>query len=205
MGEISFKTERFFDLSGFAHAEVFDGAVNVWEVLPKLTEYVKGQLPKGKDVVIGEGTIVEEGAYIKGPAVIGKNCFIAHGAYIRDNVILGNNVQVGHPSEIKNSVIVGNTAVAHLNYICDSILGSNINVGAGAKTANLRLDDKNVRVKVGEEFIDTGLRKFGAIIGDGCKIGVNAVLNPGTVLGKRCLVFPLTSVTGVHGDGEIIK
>lgn len=203
MANQRFEPRDFFNLEGFAHARVFDGVENVWEMLPKIAGYVK-EISDGKNV-IGKGTVVEEGAFIKGPAIIGRNCFIAHGAYIRKNVIIGDNVHIGHGVEVKNSIIIGHTAIAHLNYIGDSIFGSNINVGGGAKTANFRLDGKNVLIKVGDEVIDTGLPKLGAIIGDHSKIGVNSVLNPGTILGKGCFVYPLTSVFGVHGDGEIIK
>lgn len=205
MAENSFATEHFFDLSGFSQASIFANLQYVWGVLPKLAEYVKGQLPKGKNVVIGEGTIVEEGAFVKGPAIIGRNCSIAHGAYIRENVILGNNVHIGHGVEVKKSIIVGKSAIAHLNYIGDSIVGSNINIGGGAKTANFRLDGKNVQIKIGTDTIDTGLIKFGAVIGDESRIGVNAVLNPGTILGKGCFVYPLVSVIGVYKDGEVVK
>jgi len=156
-------------------------------------------------VVIGEGTVIEEGALIKGPAIIGKNCVIGHGAYIRENVIIADNVTIGHASELKNSIVLPHTAVAHFNYIGDSVVGSHVNIGAGAKTANFRLDGKHVRVKVDEDAVDTGLAKFGAIIGDNCKIGINSVLNPGTMLGKGCLVYPLVSVIGAYGKDAIIR
>lgn len=200
MAEFGFPKEDFFDLKGFSHAKIFEGVGNIWDVLPKLRDYVK---KNGQS--IGGGTVVEEGSYLKGPAIIGKNCIISHGAYIRENCIVGDNVHIGHGVEVKNSIIVSNTAVAHLNYIGDSIVGSNVNIGGGAKTANFRLDGQNIRIKVGEERVDTGLQKLGAIIGDGSKIGVNSVLNPGTILGKNVWVYPLVSVFGVHEDGEVIK
>lgn len=214
MGEISFKTERFFDLSGFAHAEVFARVENVWEVLPKLNDFIESCFADGsvganykdrKDVLVGAGTTIEEGVFIRGKAIIGKDCFIGHGAYLRDGVILGDNVHIGHGCEIKQSIILNDSAVAHLSYIGDSMLGGDINVGGGATTANFRFDKKPIRIKVGNETIDTGLVKFGAVIGDGAMIGVNAVLNPGTILGKRCIVYPLVSVFGVHEDGETIR
>lgn len=204
MAEYRFEPNVFFDLEGFEHVKVFDGVSQVWEVLPELAGYVGGKVGE-KKALIGQGTVVEEGAFIKGPAIIGKNCFIAHGAYIREHVILGNNVHIGHGSEIKHSVILSNTAVAHLNYVGDSIVGSGVNMGGGVKTANFRLDGKTIRIKTSENVIDTGLAKLGAIIGDGCKIGVNAVLNPGTILGKDCMIYPLVSAFGVHQDGETIR
>ena len=204
MANKQFEPSNFFDLSGFAHADLFDGRQHVWEVLPKLKTYIAAQLG-GEKSIVGEDTVVEEGAFIKGPAIVGKNCYIGHGAYIREHVIIGDNVHIGHGVEVKNSIIIGNTAVAHLNYIGDSIVGSNINIGGGAKTANFRLDGQTIRIKIGEEYVDTGLEKFGAVIGDSSKIGVNAVLNPGTILGKDVSVYPLVSVFGVHRDGEVIK
>lgn len=199
-----FKAKKFFDLSEFSFASIFSGVEFVWEVLPKIENFV-AEYVGNKRVVIGEGTIIEEGAFIKGPAIIGENCTIAHGAYIRENVILDDNIHVGHGVELKNSIVLSNTAIAHLNYVGDSIVGSDVNIGGGAKTANFRLDGKTIKVKVDNEVIDTGLTKFGAIIADGSKIGVNAVLNPGTILGKNCLVYPLTSAVGVHEGGEVIK
>lgn len=204
MAKIQFSPEDFFDLSSFVHAKIFEGVEHVWEVLPKLKSYLVDEL-HGEKTIIGEGTIVEEGAFVKGPAIIGRNCNISHGAYIRENVIIGDNVTIGHAVEVKNTIIVGNTAVAHLSYIGDSVVGSDINIGGGAKTANFRLDGKGIRVRFGKESIDTGLEKFGAVIGDGSKIGVNSVLNPGTILGRNVWVYPLVSVFGVHQDGEIIK
>lgn len=195
----SFSKELFFDLSNFAHSQIFDGIEHVWEVLPRLAAYVKDK------PAIGEGTIIEEGAFVKGPAIIGKNCVITHGAYIRENVIIGDNVHIGHSVEVKNSIVIGNSAIAHLNYIGDSIIGSNVNVGGGAKTANFRLDGKTVQVKDGEQTMDTNLLKFGAVVGDGSKIGVNAVLNPGTILGKNVFLYPLVSAFGVHKEGEVVK
>lgn len=214
MSEISFKTERFFDVGSFSYPQIFDGIEYVWEVLPKLSEFIETLFKEGnvesnlkgrKNVSIGEGTVIEEGAFIRGSAIIGRDCFIGHGVYLRDGVVLGDNVHIGHGCEIKHSIVLNDSAVAHLSYIGDSIIGSDINVGGGATTANFRFDKKPIRVRVDGKIIDTGLAKFGAIIGDNSKIGVNAVLNPGTILGKDCIVYPLVSAFGVHEAGEIIK
>jgi len=199
-----FDKNTYFDLTSFEHKDLFMHAEHVWEVLGEIVQYVEKKVGDQK-VLIGQGTIIEEGAFIKGPAIIGKNCFIAHGAYVRENVILGDNVTIGHASEIKNSIILNNTAVAHFNYIGDSIIGQQVNIGGGAKTANLRLDQKSVHVRNGDDVIDTGLVKFGAIVGDGCKIGINAVLNPGAMLGKKSVVYPLVSVVGVYEQDTIIR
>lgn len=209
----NFKPENFFELS-LDEGVIFFKKDYVWEILSFLGEYIIEEFKKGKasanyknsrNIFIGEGTVIEEGAFIKGPAIIGNNSFIGHGSYLRPNCIIGNNVSIGHASEIKNSVIFSNSAVGHLNYIGDSILGHNVNIGGGAKTANFRLDGKTISVKHNGERIDTQLTKFGAILGDNTKIGVNAVLNPGTVLGKNVHVYPLTLVFGTHPDNSIIK
>lgn len=206
-----FAPNKFFDLSGFELSDIFNEISAVWEVLEKIALFISQRFDKElksnhkNHVYVGYGTVIEKGAFIKGPAIIGKNCFIAHGAYIRENVIIGDNVKIGHASEIKNSVILNGTHIAHFNYIGDSVIGNNGNFGAGAITANYRLDGKNVSVKHKSLKIDTQLLKFGAIVGDGTKIGVGVILNPGTVLGKNCIVYPLVNVFGTHKDNIIIK
>lgn len=204
MNKADFKPDVFFDLKSVTFASIFSGVEFVWEVLAEIEDFVAAQVGS-KKVIIGEGTIVEEGAFIKGPALIGRNCTIAHGAYIRENVILGDNVRIGHSTEVKNSIFMNRATAAHLSYIGDSIVGNKAGFGGGSKTANVRFDGKTVRIKVGDNYVDTGLIKFGAIVGDSCQIGANAALNPGTILGKNCLVYPLTSVVGVKSEGTTIK
>lgn len=205
--EQNFLPNNFFDLSGFPYPQIFEGVESVWEVLPKLAPFIKSQTAsEQKNIFIGEGTIIEEGALIKGPALIGRNCFIGHGAYLRENCLLGDNVRIGHGAEVKNSLVLSGSTIAHLNYVGDSIIGNNVNFGGGAIVANFRLDGQSVKIKVKDGVaIDTGLLKLGAVVGDNGKVGVNAVLNPGTILGKNCLVYPLTSVVGNFETGAIIK
>lgn len=209
-----FSPEQYFNVKTFPYNTIFTGKTYIWDVLPLLGSYIESQFVKGKlvanykesnNIYIGEGTIIEEGVYIKGPAIIGKNCFIGHGAYLRQNCLFADNVSIGHASEVKNSIVLSESAIAHLNYVGDSVLGSNVNFGGGAKTANFRLDGRTIPVKNDTMKIDTGLTKFGAILGDETKIGVNAVLNPGTVLGKRVHVFPLSLVYGTHVNDTVIK
>ena len=209
-----FKPETYFDTKDIFFADIFEGVENIWEVIPRIGAYISGQLEKNTtyanynkedNIFIGEGTVVEEGAKILGPAIIGKNCSISHTAFIRENCIIGDNAYVGHAVEIKNSVILNNSRVPHLSYVGDSIIGNNVNLGGGAKTANFRLDKRNVLVKIGDRKIETGLAKFGAILGDNVSIGLNVVLNPGTILGKDSIVYPLVSVTGVHERGSVIR
>ena len=199
----AFAPSSFFDLSNFEHKSIFE-VENVWEVIPKIADFIlKNNGPE--PVVMGKGTVVEEGALIKGPAIIGNSCFIAQGAYIRAGVIIGNNVKIGHSVEVKNSIILNNTRIAHFNYIGDSIIGNDVNFAGGAITANFRLDGEKIRIKHGGAKIEIGLTKFGVVVGDSSKIGVNVVLNPGTILSRNSKVFPLTSVFGTHLTEEIIK
>ncbi|MEM4293782.1 MAG: sugar phosphate nucleotidyltransferase [Thermoplasmata archaeon] len=154
------------------------------KILGEVEEYavVKG------NVVIEEGTVVHSGSYIVGPVYIGKNCRIGPNAYIRPSTSIGDNCHIGNASEIKNSIIMSNSNAPHFNYVGDSIIGSRVNLGAGTKIANLRLDGKEVHSFVQGQRVPTGLRKFGAVIGDDTKLGINCSLNPGTVLAEDCWV-----------------
>lgn len=204
--------EVFFDLSNFTHRQIFAGCQFPWEAISRIEKYILELFAKGKvrpncgeNVYLGEGTEVEPGAYIKGPAILGKNCRVSHVAYLRENILAGDNCLFGHSSEVKNSLFLSDTKVAHLNYVGDSILGREVNLSGGSILANVRLDQKTVSIRVGEETYDTKLPKFGSVVGDLSQIGVNSVLNPGTLLGKNCVVYPLTSVKGFHPAGSVIR
>jgi bifunctional N-acetylglucosamine-1-phosphate-uridyltransferase/glucosamine-1-phosphate-acetyltransferase GlmU-like protein len=158
------------------------------------------------DISLGAGSVVEPGALIKGPTIIGNYCEIRQGAYLRGNCLVGDRCVVGHTTEMKHSVMLHGAKAGHFAYIGDSILGNRTNLGAGTKLANLKIVPTPVSVKVGEEIYDTGLRKFGAIIGDDTETGCNSVTNPGTLLGRRCLVYPGVSVRGrYYGDRSVIR
>lgn len=208
----TFPSESFFTLSEVSFADLFEGLEHAWEALPLLQPYIQEQFTSGKLVSnygdsgfisIGEGTIIEEGAKIVGPAIIGKNCVIGHGALIRGGCLFGNGVMIGHATEVKSSILLHTVSAAHLNYIGDSIVGNAVSIAGGAIFANLRFDHKSVTIKSGSERVDTGLQKFGSLVGDASRIGANAVLNPGTVLGRGSIVYPLTSVVGVH-EGNVV-
>lgn len=210
----NFKFDKFFDLSGFEYRDIFNEIDSVWEALPKIKGYIETQFKSGqlvanykdkKDVFVGEDTIIQDGVLIEGPAIIGKYAFIGHGSLVRGNCIMGNNVQIGHAVEVKGSIFLNDSKAAHLNYIGDSIIGNNVNISGGTILANYRLDKKLVTVWDGENKVDTGLEKFSSIVGDNSNIGVNSVLNPGTILGKNTIGYPLISIKGVHRDNEIIK
>ncbi|MBI3485710.1 glucose-1-phosphate thymidylyltransferase [Candidatus Daviesbacteria bacterium] len=185
---------------------------NVWEVVKALPNYLKELFSSEKikgnfasNVFVEDGAKVDPTARILGPAYIGKGVQIRFNAYIRENVIVGENSNIGHASEIKNSIILNNSTIAHFNHIGDSVIGSNINFAGGAQVANLRLDQQSILVDVHGQKIDTQLKKLGAIIGDNCRIGANSVLNPGVILGKNSIVYPLVAVSGTYQENSIIK
>lgn len=155
--------------------------------------------------IIGEGTIVEDQVCIKGPCIIGKNCQIRHAAYIRDGALVGDNCVVGHCTEVSHSILLNTAKAAHFAYIGDSIIGNDVNFGAGVRCANLRLDRAKVSVKYNEQSIPTGMPKMGAIVGDGCQIGCNVVMNPGTIVGKKSKCFPLINFGGVIEAASLVK
>ncbi|MFP3870101.1 MAG: hypothetical protein ACLFVT_04360 [Syntrophobacteria bacterium] len=160
----------------------------------------------GEDIFLGPGTVVEPGAFIKGPAIIGSQCEIRQGAYMRGYCLVGDRCVVGHTTEMKHAVMLDDAKAGHFAYIGDSILGNRVNLGAGTKLANLKMVDTPVTVQFEGTRYDTGLRKFGAIIGDDSETGCNAVTNPGTLLGRRCVVCPAVSVkSGYFTDRSVIR
>ena len=213
---MTFTVAELFDLAQTEHAALFDGCEFAWEALKKIEPYlakVTRQNPPprfpgasiGDRVIIGAGTVVEPGALIKGPAIIGKNCQIRHNAYIRENVIIGDNCVVGNASELKNALLFNGVQVPHYNYVGDSILGHKAHLGAGAKISNVKLFPGNIAVEVDGVPRDTGLRKFGALLGDGAEAGCNAVLNPGSILGRGAVVYPNVFWRGILPANTIAK
>ena len=212
-----FNASELFDLSQTEHAALFEGCAFAWDALKGIRAYLDANLRPGlhnrcegvayvgERVFIGEGTVVEDGAMIKGPAIIGKNCQIRHNAYIRENVILGDGCVVGNACEVKNSVLFNNASAPHFNYVGDSILGWKTHLGAGVKISNYKITPGNILVVVEGRSIDTGLRKFGALLGDRAEVGCNAVLNPGTIIGRDGIVYPNTNWRGILADNTIAK
>jgi UDP-N-acetylglucosamine diphosphorylase / glucose-1-phosphate thymidylyltransferase / UDP-N-acetylgalactosamine diphosphorylase / glucosamine-1-phosphate N-acetyltransferase / galactosamine-1-phosphate N-acetyltransferase len=212
-----FKPSDLFDLTQTAHAGIFDGCEFAWEALKKIESYIAANLKPelrnkcdgvayiGDKVFIGEGTVVEDGVMIKGPAIIGRNCHIRHNAYLRENVILGDGCVVGNSSEIKNSLFFNNAGAPHFNYIGDSILGHKAHLGAGVKVSNIKLFPGNITVTADGKSFDTGLRKFGALLGDGAEVGCNAVLNPGSIVGRGAVIYPNVFWRGVLPAKKIAK
>lgn len=212
-------SEYYFDLSNFQFSSIFENKQYVWEILgDELKAFIKNNISKkilakvekgaflsSDDIFIDEGTVVEAGAYIKGPAIIGKNCEIRSGAYIRGNVLVGDSCVIGHTTEIKGSIMLNNAKAGHFAYIGDSILGNNVNLGAGVKLANLKVIKGNVNVKIDKERIDSGLRKFGGILGDNTELGCNSVTSPGTLIGKNCACYPCSHLHGFYKSNSIIR
>lgn len=160
----------------------------------------------GGAVIVRDGAFIEAGAMLIGPCFIGRGATVRHGAYIRPFTWLCAGSVAGHATEVKHSVLLPNAKAPHFNYVGDSILGGGVNLGAGCKLSNLRHDGRNVLVRgLAGGVQDSGIRKFGAIIGDGCQIGCNAVTNPGVILCRDASVHPNTTVSGVHPAGSVIE
>ena len=197
----------YFSVESFP---LFQGIESVWDALANLSSYLKGlklgvieiKIPEGVYlenphlISIGKGTVIEPGVYIKGPALIGKNCQIRQGAYIRENVILEDGAIVGHSTEVKHSILLKKAHAAHFNYVGDSILGQECNLGSGTACANYRLDQGKVHVWIDGARIETGLHKLGVILGDRSQIGCNSVTSPGTLIGKDVLCYPCMHIQG---------
>lgn len=210
---MNISVDELFNIEELDTRAIFEGVKYPWEVLTKIKtfifEYAKN-LPNDFErieefVQVGKGTTIEKSVLIKGPAIIGYNCEIRHSAYIRENVIIGNDVVVGNSTEIKNSILFNKVQVPHYNYVSDSILGYKAHLGAGVILSNLKSNGTLVKVKYGTDNIETGLRKFGALLGDLSEVGCNSVLNPGTILGKDSIVYPLSSVRGYIPEKSILK
>lgn len=194
--------------------KLLESAVYPWEVLPKIKEFIielGNQLnkdeyeQKGENIWIAKTAKVAPTAYINGPAIIGKNAEIRHCAFIRENAIIGEGAVVGNSTELKNVILFNKVQVPHYNYVGDSILGYKSHMGAGSITSNVKSDKKLVVVKNGDAKIETGLKKFGAMIGDNVEVGCGSILNPGSVIGKNTNIYPLSSVRGVIKENSIYK
>ena len=185
-----------------------------WEALPDIGTFIKElgeRLDKdiyekqGEDVWVAKSAKIYESANIYGPAIIGEETEVRPGAFVRGNALVGNHCVVGNSTELKNVILFNNVQVPHYNYVGDSILGYKAHMGAGSITSNVKSDKTLVVVKNQEEKIETGLKKFGAMLGDGVEVGCNSVLNPGTVIGRNTNIYPLSSVRGVVPANSIFK
>lgn len=188
------KVENLFNLEETIAHKIFNEVTYPWEVLPKIKEFIielgntldkSEYYLKGENIWIAKTATIAETAYINGPTIIGKNAEVRHCAFIRGNAIIGENSVVGNSTELKNVILFNKVQVPHYNYVGDSILGYKAHMGAGSITSNVKSDKKLIVVKNKVEKIETGLKKFGAIIGDEVEIGCGSVLNPGTIIRKK--------------------
>ena len=194
--------------------DIFNGVTYPWEVLPKISSFIlelgatlsEDEYEKrGKNVWVAKSAKVAPTAFINGPAIIGKDAEVRHCAFIRGHAIVGEGAVVGNSTELKNVILFNKVQVPHYNYVGDSVLGYKSHMGAGSITSNVKSDKKLVVVKAGEEKIETGMKKFGAMLGDEVEVGCGSVLNPGTVVGNHSNIYPLSSVRGFVPANSIYK
>jgi NDP-sugar pyrophosphorylase family protein len=212
-----FAPNEFVDLQHTAHSKLFENQKYVWDALKQIASYLQFRLKPAvlgdlvgkpyvsRNVFVGPGTIIEQGAFLKGPAWIGENCHIRSGCYIRENVIVGDGAVMGNSCEFKNCILFDEAQVPHFSYVGDSILGYKAHLGAGVILSNVKLDHREISVRTEEGGIPTGLTKFGAVVGDRTEVGCNSVINPGTLLGRDCIIYPGTTFHGVLASGSILK
>ena len=209
-----FTIEKLLDLKETIASELFEGRTYPWEVLPEIKDFI---LKLGKtldpeeyeykegDIWIAKSAKIAPTACINGPAIIGKDTEVRHCAFIRGNAIVGEGCVVGNSTELKNVVLFNCVQVPHYNYVGDAVLGYKSHMGAGSICSNVQSDKQLVVVKDGEEKIETGLKKFGAMLGDHVEVGCGSVLNPGTVIGRNSNIYPLSSVRGCVPSDSIYK
>ena len=208
------KIYNLYNLNETIAKDLLESATYPWEVLPKISEFIikigntlseDNYKKVGENVWIAKTARVAATAYINGPAIIGENAEVRHCAFIRGNAIVGEGAVVGNSTELKNVILFNKVQVPHYNYVGDSILGYKSHMGAGSITSNVKSDKKLVVVKNGKEKIETGMKKFGAMIGDEVEVGCGSILNPGTIIGKNSNIYPLSSVRGVVAKESIYK
>lgn len=208
------KIENLLDLSQTIAAGIFDGLTYPWEALPKIKDFIiklgenlSDDLyeKRGENIWIAKNAKIAPTAYINGPVIICENAEVRHCAFIRGSAIIGAGAVIGNSTELKNCIIFNNAQVPHYNYVGDSILGYKAHLGAGSITSNLKSDKSLVTIPIEDERIATGLKKFGAIVGDNVEVGCNSVLNPGTVVGRNTNIYPLSMVRGYVPEKSVYK
>ncbi len=208
------KNIDLYDVSKTIAKELIMSKEYPWEVLSEIKKYiiklgnelVAEKFEKlGEDIWIAKNAKIAKTAEINGPCIIDENAEIRHCAFIRGSAIIGKECVVGNSTELKNCILFDNVQVPHFNYIGDSILGYKAHLGAGAVTSNVKSDKSLVEVKASDSIIKTGLKKFGAMLGDNVEVGCNSVLCPGTIIGRNTNIYPLSMVRGVVGENKIFK
>ncbi len=209
-----FTIKNLYQLEETIAAELFEGALYPWELLPKISGFILElgkRLPADKftqvkeNVWIANSAKVAPSACLNGPLIVDEEAEIRHCAFIRGNAIVGKGAVVGNSTELKNVILFNKVQVPHYNYVGDSILGFKAHMGAGSITSNVKSDKTLVVVKNGDTQIETGLKKFGAMLGDHVEVGCNSVLNPGTVIGRNSNIYPVSMVRGCVPAGSIYK
>lgn len=210
----SIKTKSLYNLEFTLAAELLESCEYPFEALPKISNYIlklgstlsSDEFDKiGDNIWISKSAKVAKTASINGPCIIDADAEIRHCAFIRGNAIVGKGAVVGNSTELKNVILFDKVQVPHYNYVGDSVLGYKSHMGAGSITSNVKSDKTLVVIKKGDERIETGLKKFGAMLGDEVEVGCGSVLNPGTIIGKSSQVYPLSSVRGVVAENSIYK
>lgn len=208
------KISSLFNLDETIAKELFESATYPWEVLPRISEFILklGETldpeifeKRGEDIWIAKSAKIFDSAYLHGPLIIDENAEVRQCAFIRGSAIVGKNAVVGNSTELKNSILFNCVQAPHYNYIGDSILGYKSHTGAGVITSNLKSDKSLVTVALDGNKIETGVKKFGAMLGDNVEVGCNSVLNPGTVIGKNSNIYPLSPVRGYVPENSIFK
>ena len=208
------KIKNLYNLDETIAKELLEKYEYPWEVLPEINDFIielgnkldENKYNKvGEDIWIAKNAKVAPTVYIHGPSIIGENSEIRHCAFIRGKAIVGEGAVVGNSTELKNVILFNKVQVPHYNYVGDSILGYKSHMGAGSITSNVKSDKKLVVIKNKEEQIETGLKKFGAMLGDEVEVGCGSVLNPGTVIGRNTNIYPLSSVRGIVPKKSIYK
>ena len=208
------RISNLYDLTQTIAAEVFEGKTYPWEVLADIGDFIKKLGPtldpaefeqKGEDIWIAKSAKVWPTVSITGPCIIGRDAEVRQCAFIRGKAIVGDGAVVGNSTELKNVILFNKVQVPHYNYVGDSILGYKAHMGAGAVTSNVKQDKKNVTVAYKGRKVETGLRKFGAMLGDNVEVGCNSVLNPGTVVGRCSNIYPLSCVRGFVPEKSVYK
>ena len=209
-----FTCDRLFDLDMTIAADLFKDVTYPWDALPKISAFILElgkTLPedrfekRGENIWIARSAKIFDSAYIAGPCIIDENAELRQCAFIRGNAIVGKGCVVGNSCELKNVVLFDKCEVPHYNYVGDSILGFHAHMGAGSITSNIKSDRTNVVIRDGAEELATGLRKMGAMLGDYVEVGCNSVLNPGSVIGRRTNIYPLSMVRGCVPEEHIYK
>ncbi|MBR1390560.1 MAG: UDP-N-acetylglucosamine pyrophosphorylase [Lachnospiraceae bacterium] len=208
------KIKNLYNISETIAATLFERHEYPWELLPEIGAYIRelGESldpalyeKRGEDIWVAKSADVAPTAYLNGPLLIDEGAQIRHCAFIRGNAIVGKDSVVGNSTELKNVILFNHVQVPHYNYVGDSILGYRSHMGAGSITSNVKSDKTLVVVKNGADELATGLKKFGAMLGDCVEVGCNSVLNPGTVIGKNSNIYPLSMVRGVIPANSIYK